>query len=209
MKAKKVRKVYQWYAKWYDSTFTRSIWKIFFAQAEVFIQQILRSIHDAGAVLDVGVGTGVNIQRFLDNKIVFRSYEGIDLTPEMVAVAKRKFSGVENLTFLVGDITKILIEKRYDTIISTLVFSHLDKQDEVVQKLLGMLQPNGVFILMDFTERESAMTWWEKLTTPIWLIFKFKPIPKEVVAKFPATETKKHFSCPGGQISIFVFHAQK
>lgn len=206
-RSEKVRNVYRWCAKLYD--LSRKIWNPLFAsQAEKVFVRILRSYtKDNGAVLDVGVGTGLNIQRFIDNKIFFCSYEGIDLTPEMIAVAKQKFHGVKNLTFRAGDINKIEIAGKYDTIVSTLVFSHLERQDEVVQKLLGALRPNGLFFLMFFTEK-VATSWVDRLAGHFYrAIFQCEPVPKEIVAKFPAVEIEEHFSCLGGQISIFVFRA--
>ncbi|MDP2741631.1 MAG: class I SAM-dependent methyltransferase [bacterium] len=206
-RSEKVRNVYRWCAKFYD--LSRKIWNPFFAsQAEKVFVQILRFYgQDVGAVLDVGVGTGLNIQRFMDNKIVFCSYEGIDLTPEMIVVAKQKFHEVKNLTFREGDITKIEITRKYDTIVSTLVFCHLERQDEVVQKLLRVLRPNGLFLLMFFTEK-VATSWVDRLAGRFYQsIFQCKPVPREIVAKFPVAGIKKHFPCLGGQISIFVFRA--
>jgi ubiquinone/menaquinone biosynthesis C-methylase UbiE len=55
-------------------------------------------------VLDVGVGTGANIQRLMDNGLTFKSFLGIDLTPEMIEVAKAKYPHVKNLRFQEGDI---------------------------------------------------------------------------------------------------------
>ncbi len=206
-RSEKVRNVYRWCANLYD--FSRKIWNPLFAsQAEKVFVRILRSyVRDNGAVLDAGVGTGLNIQRFIDNKIVFSSYEGIDLTPEMIAVAKRKFREVKNLTFRVGDITKIETNEKYDTIVSTLVFSHLERQDEVVQKLLLSLRPNGLFFLMFFTEK-AVMSWVDRLAGRFYQsIFQCKPVAKKIVEKFPPAEIAEHFPCLGGQISIFVFRA--
>lgn len=201
----KVRSTYSWYAKFYDSA--RKLWNPFIAaSAEKRFNKLLgKYLRDGMDILDVGVGTGLNIERVLSHNIRFSSYEGIDLAAEMLMKAKQKFGQINNIKFHAGDITKMKIRKKYNAIISTLVFSHLDRQDEVLNKLLTALKSKGVLLLL-FISAKPKLKLIDKLGIWIYRIFfHFTPIPLKVIQKFPPSELEEHFSCLGGRASIYVF----
>ncbi|MFA5770974.1 MAG: class I SAM-dependent methyltransferase [Patescibacteria group bacterium] len=164
-----------------------------------------KHIKDGAEILDVGVGTGVNIERVLKNNITFDSYEGIDVTPEMLAETKHKFGHIKNLTLRMGDITQMEITKKYDAIVSTLVLCHLKEPDKVIQKLITALKPGGKFLYLDyFTVSKPRLR--DKVA--LWAyrnMFHFSPIPNETINKFPVSEKEEHFSFLGGQLSMYVF----
>lgn len=200
-----VKGVYKWYARWYD--LTRKVWNSFLAaSAEKFFDKLLAEhIQNDAEILDVGVGTGLNIERVLGHKIKFATYEGVDLTPEMLAVAERKFSDIKNLTLRTGDITQMKISKKYDAIISTLVFSHLKEPDVVLQKLLTALKPKGKLLLLFFSSKSNPI-WYDKVA--LWVydhIFHFNPVSPETIDKFPASEIERKFPCLGAEVSVYVF----
>lgn len=202
---KAVSSVYRWYAPHYDSS--RRIWNPFFAaRAEKkFIELMCQYIEEGADILDVGVGTGLNIERVLNLGIDFNSYEGIDLSPEMLAAAREKFGHMGNVELHQGDIMHMELTKEYDTIISTLVFSHLSKQDEVVKKLLSALKPGKVLLLLFFAAKASPNLL-DRLALYIdRSIFKFNHVSADVIERFPSFEQERHFSCLGGQMSIYAF----
>jgi ubiquinone/menaquinone biosynthesis C-methylase UbiE len=200
-----VHKFYSWFAKYYD--LSRKIWNPFFpASVEKEFNGLLsKYIKDGAEILDVGVGTGINIERVLNDNIAFGSYEGIDVNPEMLTEARRKFDHIKNLTLRIGDITQMEFTKQYDSIISTLALSHLKEPDKAIQKLLAALKPGGKILYLDNFAvpkprlRDKAALWvYRKM-------FHFSPIPTEMTKKFPASEEEKHFPFLGGQLSMYVF----
>ncbi len=206
---KKVKGVYRRLAKWYDST--RKVWDPKFAAlAEKEFNRLLAEyIKDGMEILDLGVGTGINIERILGHNISFESYKGIDLSAEMLAEAKRKFGHLENLTLCTGDIMHLEIDKEYDGIISTLVFSHLRHQEEIVQKLLAVLKPGGVLLLLFFSAKPDPSVV-DKLILHIYrTVLHFDHVPIEVMKKFPSPKVEQHFPSLGGQMSIYIFQKEK
>ncbi|PJE73664.1 MAG: hypothetical protein COV02_01485 [Candidatus Terrybacteria bacterium CG10_big_fil_rev_8_21_14_0_10_41_10] len=200
-----VHKFYSWFAKYYD--LSRKIWNPFFpASVEKEFNRLLSTyIKDGAKILDVGVGTGINIERVLNDNIAFDSYEGIDVNPEMLTEAKRKFNDVDNLTLHLADVTQMEITQQYDAIISTLALSHLKEPDKAIQKLLTALKPGGKILYLDnFAVPKPRLR--DKVA--IWVyhkMFHFSPIPTEMAEKFPVSEEEKHFPFLGGQLSMYVF----
>ncbi|MBI5420963.1 MAG: class I SAM-dependent methyltransferase [Parcubacteria group bacterium] len=201
----KVHKFYSWFAKYYD--LSRKIWNPFFpASVEKEFNGLLSTyIKDGAEILDVGVGTGINIERVLNDNIAFAHYEGIDVNPEMLIEARHKFGDVNNMTLRLADVTQMEITQQYDVIISTLALSHLKEPDKAIQKLLTALKPGGKILYLDnFAVPKPRLR--DKVA--IWVyrkMFHFSPISTETAEKFPASEEKKHFPFLGGQLSMYVF----
>lgn len=209
---KKQKNVYRFLAKKYD--FLTNMFSFVFGKGapEEFSKLMAQYIKPSDNILDIGVGTGVNIERALKENIRFKSYEGVDLTPEMLEVAKKKFGHFKNVSFKIGNIITMKIHKKYDVILSTLVFSHLENQEKIVEKLLSALNPNGVLLLMFFSDasakpKSSISSLFHKVYRIIGEpIFKLHYVPSDTLAKFPKAKFEKHVPCWGGTMSTYVWH---
>lgn len=137
-----------------------------------------------GSVLDLGCGTGVNVARLLRLGIPFSRYVGIDLTPQMLAVARRKFGDLPNVTFQRLDLLRDpLPEGEFDLVISTWVFSHLRKRaGEVVEKAMQRLKPGGHIVLLMFSRPDS---WLDPVAEALGRIILARPVPKDIYESFP------------------------
>jgi demethylmenaquinone methyltransferase/2-methoxy-6-polyprenyl-1,4-benzoquinol methylase/phosphoethanolamine N-methyltransferase len=105
-------------------------------------------------VLDVGCGTGNLTMTARIYAGPSGSVYGIDASPEMIDVARKKAkqSG-SNTTFDVGLIEKLAhTDATFDVVISRLVIHHLP--DEIKRQgfaeILRVLKPGGLFYLTDF-----------------------------------------------------------
>lgn len=96
---------------------------------------------EAGArVLDVACGTGVLFPDYLRRGVA--SVTAVDISPEMVRIAKEKFPQ-ENVTVLCGDIEHITLDQSFDCIVVYNAFPHFPDPERLIATLSGLLAPGG------------------------------------------------------------------
>ncbi|UXR55279.1 class I SAM-dependent methyltransferase [Staphylococcus schleiferi] len=104
-----------------------------------------------GEVLEIGAGTG-NLTQHLINQGL--DVTAIDPSEDMRAIANQK----EGIHVIEGHFLKIPVEKKFDTIVSSFAFHHLDHQgkQEALNYMKQFLKPNGHIVFID-TLFESEM----------------------------------------------------
>ena len=106
-------------------------------------ERAIKFLGRPGSAIDVGCGSS---GRFID-LLLARGFtvEGLDISTEMVALAKGKHPGVH---FYQADICAWSFPKRYDFISAWDSVWHvpLDRQSAVLEKLCTALNPGGVLI---------------------------------------------------------------
>lgn len=91
-------------------------------------------------VLDVACGTGVLIPDYLRRGVA--SVTAVDISPEMVRIAKEKFPQ-ENVTVLCGDITEVALKDKFDRIMVYNAFPHFPDPEKLIASLAALLSPGG------------------------------------------------------------------
>ncbi len=110
-------------------------------------------------VLEVGCGTGNLTKHLVDMgfKVV-----GLDVSEEMVKVAKRKLPKVE---FLVADVREFSLDERFDAIISTFdSLNNILEDDDMVKAFINVrkhMREGGVFIF-DLNTPYAMQTIWNE-----------------------------------------------
>ncbi len=122
---------------------------------------------DCPKILDIGTGTGIFASFVLD-KYPNAEFTLIDLSDKMLDIAKERFSGKTNFTYICADYTKFEFEESFDIIISALSIHHLTalQKEELYQKCYSMLSENGIFINAD--QVLSPYPQAEKLFSDLW-----------------------------------------
>lgn len=98
------------------------------------------------SVLEIGCGTG-EFTRLLATRA--KSVVAIDLSSEMIRLAKSQSANYRNVEFLLGDVMRISLPAGgYDCIVTMATLHHLPLV-EAVLKMKEALKPNGVLIIHD------------------------------------------------------------
>ena len=107
-------------------------------------KEILDSILDNGGikenidVLDVACGTGVLFPYYLERKV--KSITAVDLSPEMVKIAKSKFPQAD---VICGDAENVSFSKQFDSVMIYNAFPHFPEPEKVIENLSKTLKPGG------------------------------------------------------------------
>ena len=114
----------------------------------------LLPVQNGAAVLDLGCGTGLELEYYFKFNPTAK-ITGIDLSEDMLAALKQKFSG-KAITAIHGSYFDIPFEKdRYDAAVSVESLHHFTKKEKtsLYKKVLQALAADGFFILTDYFAR--------------------------------------------------------
>ena len=121
-------------------------------------EHVLSAILDCGGirpgidVLDVACGTGVLFGDYLSRGVA--SLTGIDLSPEMVRIARAKFPAV---TVLCGDVEETGFTQKFDAVMVYNAFPHFPDPGHLVSVLSGLLKPGGRLTIAHGMSRASLI----------------------------------------------------
>ena len=111
------------------------------------------------SVLDVGCGQG-SYYEFLKDRGFNGAYEGVDITPKMIEIAKAKYPQVN---FTLADFNEI--DKKYDWVIAVSTFNvktgddHLQYTYDSIKKIFSLCKVGCAFTLLSPYGYEIAKSW--------------------------------------------------
>lgn len=138
-----IKQFSQW-ADNYDNPFT----SITFRQTNAKIAELLNPAPNS-SLLDVGCGSGILIQKLLSLNRNMKLY-GLDITPKMVEVAKKKFKEDLNIEITLGSAIKMPYEDNsFDYVTCASSFHHHPDPLRSVKEMVRVLKPGGKLLILD------------------------------------------------------------
>lgn len=112
---------------------------------EQIIPLILREAAGSRSILDIGCGEG-QISRRLAAADTSRRVVGVDPTPRQIEVARERGGNVE---YRVASVESLPFQDgEFDTVVTCLVFEHVDDLESAVREVSRVLAPGGRFIFL-------------------------------------------------------------
>jgi SAM-dependent methyltransferase len=139
-------------ARFYDTMYNFKDYRAASASVHALIRQ-----HCPGAtsILDVGCGTGAHL-RFLDAHF---DVEGLDLNPDLIAVARKK---APDIPFHVGDMVDFELGRTFDVVMclfSAIAYAEtLDRMRQAVSRMAAHLNPGGLLLIEPWFDEQSYWT---------------------------------------------------
>jgi tRNA (cmo5U34)-methyltransferase len=114
------------------------------------------SIEKTPAILDIGAGTGL-LSAFMLQKFPDASMTLLDIAENMLDIARQRFSGRENIRYVISDYSRSDLFGPYDIICSALSIHHLAPEDKrrLFQRIYSALKPGGMFVNADQADGET------------------------------------------------------
>jgi ubiquinone/menaquinone biosynthesis C-methylase UbiE len=178
--------------RWWDPF--RAQWELIWARNAVRdLDSLLRRyVTPEARVLDGGCGTGANLARLRRLGLPFGSYTGVDFSPSMLALARRRFGDPPDVTFRQGDATALEdAGERYDVIVATWLLDHLSEPAAFVNGVQRFLVPGGRLLLLFYSRPRWFVRFW---MSPIGRIVRATPVSEREVSRFANVRAKKSYA---------------
>ena len=122
-----------------------------------------------GMVLEIGIGSGLNIPLYDENYV--KKVVGVDPSEDMQSLAKKRINESPiDIQFIVADAAKIpLDDQSIDTIVCTYTLCTVSNPEGVLKEMKRILRPGGKFLFSEHGHApdESVNKFQHKLE-PLW-----------------------------------------
>ena len=111
---------------------------------------IVSNIEEPKRVLDLGAGTGL-LSYFWYQYFPASEYVLVDIADDMLHVARKRFAGIDNVSYLVADYNREIPAQDFDVIVSALSIHHLENVDKATlfERIYEKLPEGGLFVNYD------------------------------------------------------------
>jgi len=123
---------------------------------QAYIKQTLEcaleplSLTRATRLLDVGCGTG-EFERMAIGRFPQLRITGIDVAPQMIAVAREKLADVPQVSFQVAQAEDLPFgQEEFDIVVCASMLHHVREPRQVLQECVRVLRPGGQLALVDW-----------------------------------------------------------
>jgi ubiquinone/menaquinone biosynthesis C-methylase UbiE len=179
--------------RWWDPF--RAAWELCTSRrAKADLESLLRRcVTPDTRILDLGCGTGPNLDRLLRLGLPFKHYTGVDFSSSMLALAQKRFGDTPGVTFREGDATALEDDgERYEVIVATWLLDHLSEPVSFVNSIQRLLAPDGHLLLMFYSRpRWFLRLWLSRLGRSLVLA---DPVSEGEASRFSGVLLKKTYS---------------
>jgi ubiquinone/menaquinone biosynthesis C-methylase UbiE len=143
-----------------------------------------------GDVLEIAAGTARNLPYYPSDVRL----TGVELSPEMVAIARRRQKELGREADLrVGDVQQLEFgDASFDTVVSTLSLCTIPDDREAVREAYRVLRPGGRFLLLEHVRSPRL---------PVWLVQRLlDPLAVRFAADHLVREPLDHIATAGFEI---------
>ncbi len=205
-RSQNVRLFYRLTAWIYDPI--RRWWSKRAAEAESELDALFaKNIQSNSRILELGPGTGVNLERLYRVSSEFQSYLGIDLSEEMLSRARRVAQGDPAVELRLGDVRELSsVEGPFDFVVSTWILSHLEQPEATVRAALEKLAPGGAAVFLFGTAPRSGVV--RAIYRAIWRAGSARLVDPEPLHRLPGFERTETFNAAlGAMATLMVYRA--
>jgi ubiquinone/menaquinone biosynthesis C-methylase UbiE len=143
-----------------------------------------------GDVLEIAAGTARNLPHYPSDV----RFTGVELSPGMVAIARRRQKGLGREADLrVGDVQQLEFgDESFDTVVSTLSLCTIPDDREAVREAYRVLRPGGRFLLLEHVRSPRL---------PVWLVQRLlDPVAVRFAADHLVREPLDHLAAAGFEV---------
>jgi ubiquinone/menaquinone biosynthesis C-methylase UbiE len=109
----------------------------------------LINLQKGGSLLDIGCGWGLLLKELARKDPSLKLF-GIDISPEMVRVAKRNFQNSKQVEIKEGSAAKLPYKSNsFNTVTCILSFHHHPDSQQSLREMYRVLKPKGKLLLLD------------------------------------------------------------
>lgn len=123
---------------------------------------IVSNIDEPKQIIDLGAGTGL-LTYFWYQQYPNSKYLLVDIAEEMLAIARKRFDKIGNISYQFSNYIYELPNIAFDTVISALSIHHLGDKDKInlFARIYDRLPNGGLFVNYDqFCARQKKMNHW-------------------------------------------------
>ncbi|GAF52542.1 class I SAM-dependent methyltransferase [Psychrobacter sp. JCM 18900] len=122
-----------------------------------------------GKVLEIGIGSGLNLQFYDANKV--SSIIGVDPAAQMQSLARERAAGIGiPVEVIAVDVQGIHADTdQFDTIVMTFTLCSIDDPVAALREMARVLKPNGRLLFCEHgLAPDSSVERWQHRLTPFW-----------------------------------------
>jgi ubiquinone/menaquinone biosynthesis C-methylase UbiE len=121
----------------------------------------------SGRVLEVGVGSGLNLPRYSAD---VQQLIGLEPSPKLLNMARQVGHRSFPVNLIEGSAEKIPLEKAsVDTVVTTWTLCTIPEVDSALHEMRRALKPGGRLLFVEHGRSpDPNVVWWQDWLTPIW-----------------------------------------
>ena len=120
-----------------------------------------------GRVLEVGIGSGLNLPRYSSN---VQQVIGLEPSPKLLGIARQVRRQSFPVDLIEGSAEDIPLEKAsVDTVVTTWTLCTIPDAGRALHEMRRVLKPGGRLLFVEHGRApDSNVVWWQDRLTPIW-----------------------------------------